>query len=1511
MGTSSVRKKSSKRSESMNHVESLKERLSRRRQKDSTASTPDLQLSPEEAFEVFFRSNPAVMLLTDPETGTYVDANDAACVFYGYTHDKLVTLRISDLNTLEEASIQHELQMALSGEQRVFDFKHRLSNGQLRDVESFTQPIVLFGRQLILSTVFDVSQMAKAWRVQALLLEITEAANVTDDLYHLISMIRDRLNSFLDTTNFYVSLYDEKTDTYIFPFVSDEKEGDRPPMKLKGGLTDFVRRSGRSILVDDDLMEMLVKRGDVSRIGERSQQWLGVPLRTTRGVIGVVAIQHYTDSKAYGEADLELLEFVSGAIAATIERRKVEEALRESEKRFRTFIQRSPDGLYALDLDEPVSIKLPVQDQIDLIRQKAYFSECNETFYRTYGLSSAQELIGRRLDELPSVYDNDRTTATVKRLVESDYRTTEGESYETMPDGTRKIYFNQFLGIVQEGHLVRIWGIQRDVTERKHAEQQLQIQRTHLSRFIENSSEGIIFTDADDKILTVNHEFERMFGYTKSELDGNKTDIIVPHGKSDESKHLLIAARENKRVNIESVRKRKDGKLLYVSVLGTPVHIHDELYGIYWVYRDISQRKRAEMVQSALFHISEAASTSSDLQELLKTVHDQLTRLIDTNNLFIALYDEAEDGYRFEYFMDELDHSVEIGKVYHMADSLTEFVRTHGPQLFKTEGEILTHLKKYSIEPGGPVSKSWLGVPLRTPSGVIGVYVVQSYTHELAYDENDMDLLEFVSGHIANAIDHKRWQDQLLSSEARYRTLFNQSPVGVLLYDMNMRVSDLNQRHAEIMGSTREDMIGLDLTTIRQRNLIPLMRHALKGETTFYEGTYLPSVSNRELWLSISMTPHLGAEGEIIGGIAVVMDQTEQKKTERIAEMNRAYLEQLFEGTPEAIVLLDPRFRAIRANKEFASLFGYSSDEVLGRSLKDLILTEDEEAEKHLAALKEVAKGKTVNVEETVCRRRDNSRVDVSLLGTPIEIDGQVIALYGVYRDITTRKQATEALAAEKDRLAVTLASIGEGVITTDLQGCVMLMNEAAERLTGWNAEEARGQDIATIFPLTEPQTNKDLGSPSKRVLEEDQAVWTQESLLETRAHAVKNIIVSASKIHGHEERVIGSVVVFRDVTEQRALEEELQKIERLESVGVLAGGIAHDFNNILSAVLGNISLAKMAVDNPAIQTERVHEAEKAALRARDLTQQLLTFSRGGEPIRKSQSIGELLQESATFALRGSNVRSRIHLPEDLWRANIDEGQISRVINNLVINADQAMPEGGTVTIDAANYVVKKEMALPLKPGKYIQITVTDEGVGIPDEFLQRIFDPFFTTKQRGSGLGLASSFSIVQKHEGHITVESKIGKGTIFTIYLPAADVVEGKRPEASDGPFQGSGKILVMDDEESVRRVVKAMLERVGFEVDEAENGIKAIEAYQRARMVGEMYRAVIMDLTIPGGMGGGEAIQHLRKLDPNVVAIVSSGYSNDPVMSNFEQHGFKGVVAKPYRLEELTKVIRDVLS
>jgi len=397
------------------------------------------------------------------------------------------------------------------------------------------------------------------------------------------------------------------------------------------------------------------------------------------------------------------------------------------------------------------------------------------------------------------------------------------------------------------------------------------------------------------------------------------------------------------------------------------------------------------------------------------------------------------------------------------------------------------------------------------------------------------------------------------------------------------------------------------------------------------------------------------------------------------------------------------------------------------------------------------------------------------------------------------------------------------------------------------------------------------------------------------------------------------------DITERKRMEEELLKAQKLESVGVLAGGIAHDFNNILTAILGNIGLAKMYAEPEGKVHARLAEAEKASLRARDLTQQLLTFSKGGAPVTQTASIGDLVRDSASFAVHGSPVRLEFSIPPDdpsatdrtfasrqtLWPVEVDEGQISRVVNNLVINAVQAMPEGGAIRIRAENVTVEAKQVPALEAGRYVKVSIEDPGIGIPGEQLPKIFDPYFTTKEGGSGLGLAASYAIVKKHKGLLTVESELGVGTTFRIYLPASGKEVRARAETGSLPPTGTGRVLVMDDEEVVREVAAQMLSHLGYEADSAGDGAEAIELYVDAKESGRPYAVVIMDLTVVGGMGGKEAIRRLRVIDPEVKAIVSSGYANDPVMASFEAYGFNGVVAKPFRIQELSETLHGAIT
>jgi len=381
------------------------------------------------------------------------------------------------------------------------------------------------------------------------------------------------------------------------------------------------------------------------------------------------------------------------------------------------------------------------------------------------------------------------------------------------------------------------------------------------------------------------------------------------------------------------------------------------------------------------------------------------------------------------------------------------------------------------------------------------------------------------------------------------------------------------------------------------------------------------------------------------------------------------------------------------------------------------------------------------------------------------------------------------------------------------------------------------------------------------------------------------------------------------EMVERKKAEDELIKAGKIESLGVFAGGIAHDFNNLLTAIMGNLSIARLELSDDEKLFSIVKEAEKASERARDLTRQLLTFSRGGMPVRRPSSMGSVIRDTADFILRGSSIRCDYDIAVDLWDAEVDINQIGQVIHNLVINALQAMPDGGRMNIEAANAVMKPGDVATLREGRYIKISVTDNGVGINSVDLVKIFDPYFTTKKEGSGLGLAISYSIVSKHEGAILVRSTPGRGTTFSVYLPAADEMTERIPRAPGADSVKPGRVLVMDDDEAVIKTLVFMLEKLGMDSTCAKDGAEALALYEESAGNGEPFSAVIMDLTVPGGMGGKDAVRILKSKHPGAKVIVSSGYSNDPVLANYRRYGFDEVLLKPFGYENVVEVLRKV--
>lgn len=510
-------------------------------------------------------------------------------------------------------------------------------------------------------------------------------------------------------------------------------------------------------------------------------------------------------------------------------------------------------------------------------------------------------------------------------------------------------------------------------------------------------------------------------------------------------------------------------------------------------------------------------------------------------------------------------------------------------------------------------------------------------------------------------------------------------------------------------------------------------------------------------------------------------------------------------------------------------------------------------------------------------------------------------------REIEVRKTAEEALRENEKRYRELADLLPQPVIEMDMSGHLSFANRALFAFSGYAPEDI--EKGLNVYQMLVPDDRERAREITQR-LAVGEEIKHVEYMAQRKDGSIFPVITYASPIL-RADRLVGFRMIVVDITERKKIEEDLLKTQKLESLGVLAGGLAHDFNNILTAIIGNVSLAKMYAKPGDEITKRLTETEIACFRAKHITQRLLTFARGGDPIKKVLPLADIIRESTSFALRGSNVKCLFSITDDLWPSEVDEGQLNQVLSNLIINSKQAMPGGGVVRVTAENLMMQKDSSPTYRTGRYVRIVIEDQGTGIAQEHLPKIFDPYFTTKQTGSGLGLATVYSIVRSHGGHITVESKLGNGTAFSVYLPASEreVAPGVVTEVKI--HAGKGRILVMDDERMVCDIAGNILSHFGYQVAFAEDGNQALELYRNAGEAGEPFAAVIMDLTIPGGMGGKEAIQKLLDLDPQAKVIVSSGYSNDPILARFHEYGFKGVVAKPYKMEDLNKTLHEVLG
>ncbi len=751
---------------------------------------------------------------------------------------------------------------------------------------------------------------------------------------------------------------------------------------------------------------------------------------------------------------------------------------------------------------------------------------------------------------------------------------------------------------------------------------------------------------------------------------------------------------------------------------------------------------------------------------------------------------------------------------------------------------------------------------------------------------------------------------ELLQANVQMRAIFQGFPDHLFLVDQVGTVLDSKIGKDNVLGLKPERLVGQKLAdtplakfTGLSLESITLVLAAQRTETIEYSGL----INEKVIFLEIRLTPVTPDQV-----IIIVRDITAAKSAEIALRMSETKYRTQFESAMDAIFIMEDNVFA-DCNPQTLTIFQCKREEIIEKTpfqFSPKFQPDGQLSNKKGAVLIKKALAGEPQFFEWRHQRPNGVCFDAEVSLKRFDI-GESTFIMAMVRNITTRKQVQEDLAAEKEKMAVTLESITEGVISTTVDGTVVFMNRVAETITGWASEDASNHPIQEVFPIRDERTDEIIANPVADIIAAGQPIDIKEHLvLVTRDGVRKDISKSGAPLRDRNNSIIGVVMVFRDVTERKKIQEEIFRARKLDSIGVLAGGIAHDFNNILTGILGNITLAKMLDQKGKMVTEKLCNAEKAALRARELTQQFLTFSKGGAPIKQTACIADLIEESIAFILRGSNVRCQFYLPKELWPVEIDKGQINQVINNIIINADQAMPDGGVITISGENLTIREGTPkLQLKRGKYIKLSIEDGGTGILPANLKKIFDPYFTTKPHGSGLGLTSSYGIIKKHGGNIFVESTLGSGTTFDIFLPASEkeVVEDA---TETGILKGKGRIILMDDEEVIRQSAAEQLQQLGYQVEVAQNGEELIEKYTDEEEIGETFDLVILDLTIPGGMGGEKTMEYLLEMNPEVKAIVCSGYSNNPIMSNYKKYGFRGVVAKPYKIEELSQEVRRVL-
>jgi PAS domain S-box-containing protein len=740
-----------------------------------------------------------------------------------------------------------------------------------------------------------------------------------------------------------------------------------------------------------------------------------------------------------------------------------------------------------------------------------------------------------------------------------------------------------------------------------------------------------------------------------------------------------------------------------------------------------------------------------------------------------------------------------------------------------------------------------------------------------------------------------------------FRAAFRDNPLAMMLVDGSGRIIECSASARQLFDSDASHILDTPIQNIaalstEDRASLNHLITKLQNSGITEEGQL--SVKNKQgAYQNIHVTAtRLSKEHQLFMFLFTYRDIAVQMNIEKELRDRERHYKELLESSPYAIMIVDRMGIVIDCNEQVQIVLKKGKNKIVGERLDLLVLPFIKEKRLCISQFIRALRKQSGDPFRISMNVGENNTYLTEVHLTLLEKNGNPYAVQILCRDITKSQKLEATLKRVAQQWTTTFDAIHDGVCLLDMSRKILRCNKAFAELVNKEFKDIVGYQCHDILDCSPVRNEK---CPIDKMLATKERITCSATY-----HKTRWLSVTANPIYDDERNLHGTVLVVIDTTNQRKLEEELLKTQKLESIGIMAGGIAHDFNNILCSILGNLEILKL-YSSPNDKTyARLSKIDKATIRARDLVQQLLTFSKGGAPVRKTASIVDVVIDTSEFVLRGSNINCLFHMTDKIWPVEVDVNQISQVINNMILNAIQAMPQGGTIDITFRNYVTQADDGLPVEPGRYVKIDVEDSGCGIPDEYIGKIFDPYFTTKSKGTGLGLATSYSIVKRHEGYITASSTKHKGATFTIYLRASDKPLRSEDGRATTLCKGSGRILVMDDEQPILDMLKEMLELCGYEAVTALEGAQAIDIYTREQNAQRGFDAVIVDLTVPGGMGGQETLRRLRLVNPHVKVIVSSGYSNDPILANFQTYRFNGAISKPFKIKEMSAIVADVI-